>query len=194
LKDIYGETGSGDFSSQRTTSGGSVINLLEGIESDYSWAADQAKMETGCVAEDSFETRKGETIGCDGVIVDGDKNYESEQYKNQESKETMEHDIGECKKEITRLEGEIDTETVNLEKYTEEQSTKKGSLETAKEILKARQEACVNAGDQFEARKKRREEEIAALKDALQILETHSKDAEENDMGTLSGFLQMKTK
>ncbi|CAD7960177.1 unnamed protein product [Amoebophrya sp. A120] len=192
LKEIYGESATGDFSSQRTTSGGSVIDLLTGIESDYSWAADQAKMESGCVAEDSFETRKGENIGCDGVIVDGDKNYESEQYKNQERKETMEKDIAECEKEIERLTGEIDTEKVNLEKYQEQQSTKKGALETAKEILKARQEACVNAGDQFEARKKRREEEIASLKDALQILETHSKDAEENDMGTLSGFLQTR--
>ena len=53
-----------------------------------------------------------------------------------------------------------------------------GLLETAKSTLKARQDACVNAGDSFEARQKRREEEIAALKEALGILEEHSKNSE----------------
>ncbi|CAD7955997.1 unnamed protein product [Amoebophrya sp. A25] len=191
LQEIYGETGgSGDFNSQRTTSGGSVIKLLQNLEADYGWAADQAKMETGCIAASSFADRKGETIGCDGVIVNEESaQYESEQYKNQERKITLETDIGVSAKEIQKLEIGIDTETVNLEKFQKEMETKNGALETAKEILKARQEACVNAGDQFEARKKRREEEIAALKDALGVLETHSKDSEENDMGAL-GFLQ----
>jgi len=194
LQEIYGQTPTGDANSQRTTSGGSVIKLLEGLEADYTWAADQAKMETGCVDQTMFKDRKEQEIACSGVIVSADgANYESEQYKNKESKETLEDDITASKKTIDELETDIDTEKVNLEKFTDERNTKLGSLETAKEILKARQEACVNAGDSFEARKKRREEEIAALKDALTVLESHSKDAEENDMGSLN-FLQKRRK
>jgi hypothetical protein len=189
LKEIY----EGDASSARAagpsagtktraTNGGGIITMLSGIQEDYGWDADVANMEMQCNKKDSYLPRGGaDSVSCnDGVARKGTPGSvrASELFELQNNIDTKENDISLLEQKISGLDSEIKTEKGTLADNEESRDQKKGLLESAKDALKARQQACVNANDSFEARQKRRQEEISALKEALEILETHSKNAE----------------
>lgn len=183
----------------RATNGGGIIKMLTGIMEDYAWDADVANMEMQCNEGDTYKARSGDvTSSCtDGVSRQGAATdpptpvRASELLQLQKDISTKEGDISTLKGEIDILDGAIKDEKNTLADGIKTRDEKKGVLDSAISALKARQEACVNANDSFEARQKRREEEIAALKDALAILETHSKNSELGAAG--SSFLAVRS-
>merc|ERR1712194_294164 len=170
----------------RATNGSGIIAMLTGIREDYAWDADVANMEMQCNDSDSYTPRgASEAIGClNGVARKGEPTSPHTPVRSSELSE-LQKSIGTKESEIMALSGEIalpkgamSEEKVTLADAKKSRTEKSGLLQSAKSALKARQEACVNANDSFESRQKRRKEEVAALKDALSILESHSQNSE----------------
>jgi predicted nucleic acid-binding Zn-ribbon protein len=103
--------------------------------------------------------------------------------------------ISQLEIDIDDTKGKIGVETVNRDDAADLEEQYAGLEKSAEAALKARQKACVNLEDTYEARTKRRKEEIQALEAAVEVLETHSKNAENTDAGKLgfmsTSFLQM---
>jgi len=170
---------------QRSNTGQGIIDLLKKIKGDEKNDFAKATMEVQCYAADSYAMESEAPSDC----------------KAGGSEITEQKNIIDAKtREIDTLIGLIDTnksdisstkETLVLNK--EDKAAKTGLLETSVKTLKARQAACVNAGDSFEARKKRRAEEMSALKEALTILEEHSANSEVSGASPGTGFLQLRS-
>jgi len=131
--------------SKASGAGGSIISILEVCESDFSNAL--AKEET----EESDAASEYEKITQENKIVKKTKEQDVK-YKTQEFK-TLD-------KEITELSADKDTTSTELAAVNEYYDKLK--------------ERCVAKPESYEERKKRREAEIAGLKQALDILESET--------------------
>jgi hypothetical protein len=107
------------------------------------------------------------------------KKTEQDEKESEEAFETFEKDtkdsIDKKEKKIEDLEGKIaDTKADILDQEAAKKDAK-ALLDGALESLESLQAMCVAGEETWEERKKKREEEIAALKDALAILEDWQK-------------------
>jgi chromosome segregation ATPase len=130
---------------KKSGAGGSIISILEVCESDFSGAL--AKEET----EEADAAAEYEKITQENKVVKTTKEQDVK-YKTQEFK-TLD-------KEITELSTDKDTTATEL-----------GAVNEYYDKLKER---CVAKPETYEERKKRREDEIAGLKRALDILESET--------------------
>jgi len=175
----------------RSNTGQTIINLLKKILGEDKDEAEIANMEVQCKDNEAYKPLKEDApeAPCSGGYVYGDKHAPSTTYDTVKLIEETDANIVTL---TTTIEGQtqvIDDTKVLLDQDTKDKEAKDGLLGTAKKSLKARQEACVNAGDSFKARKKRRQEEMAALKEALEILGSHSGNSEK---GAAASFLQVR--
>merc|ERR1719335_2106272 len=122
--------------------GGSIINILEVAESDFT---------KNLAAEEEEEARAQEE-------------YEKTTQENKISKVTMEQDVKYKTKEYT-----------GLDKAVAENSADRDGLQTELDAVldyyEKIKDRCIAKPETYEERKKRREAEIAGLKEALSILE-----------------------
>jgi len=125
--------------------GGSIISILEVCESDFSDALSKAETEESDAADEY------DKITQENKIVKTTKDQDVK-FKTQEFK-TLD-------KEITELSSDKDTTSTELAAVNEYY----GKLK----------DRCVAKPESYEARKKRRESEIAGLKQALNILESET--------------------
>jgi chromosome segregation ATPase len=177
----------------RANTGATIINLLKKILQEEKDEAEIANMEVQCKSTETYKPlTEAPDAPCSGgyVYAGGEKHAPSTTFETVELIEEKDNDIKELTGTIEKLTNTLSDAKVQLDQDLDDQDAKDGLLDTAKKSLKARQEACVNAGDSFEARAKRRKEEMAALKEALQILEEHSGNSER---GAAASFLQMRT-
>merc|ERR1711896_51013 len=93
----------------------------------------------------------------------GQAEYESTSQKNKEDKVQKEMDVKYKSKEVVRLEKSIASLTSDLENMRSEYMA-------VLDYLKTLTEKCVAQPETYEERKRRREAEIAGLKEALRIL------------------------
>merc|ERR1719407_380225 len=125
-----------------TGAGGGIIAMLEVIESDFSKGlAEMIATEESAAAE-----------------------YDKISKENEIAKTTKEQDVKYKTKEAKSLD----------EAVAEASSDKAGTqteLDSVLEYWKSLQDQCIDKVEPYEERKKRREAEIAGLKDALAILE-----------------------
>merc|ERR1719160_290610 len=122
--------------------GGTIIGLLEVVESDFS------KLLAEIIATE-------ETAA---------KEYEEQTKENEITRTTKEQDVKYKTKESTELDKAVAEMTSDKEGVEAE-------LDAIYEYLDKLKEMCVAKVEPYEERKRRREEEIAGLKEALQILE-----------------------
>jgi chromosome segregation ATPase len=122
--------------------GQSIIGILEVCESDFS---------KNLAAEESEE-------------ADSVEEYDSQSQENKITKSTKEQDVKYKTQEFKSLDKEI-TE------LTSDKETTGVELSAVNEYYGKLKERCVAKPETYEERKKRREEEIAGLKEALQTLE-----------------------
>merc|ERR1719262_1736345 len=132
--------------------GGAIINILEVAESDFTKNLAEEEEEEASAAEE----------------------YEKTTEENKINKVTMEQDVKYKTKEFT-----------SLDKLVAENTGDRDSLQTELdavldyyEKLKAR---CIAKPETYEERKKRREAEIAGLKEALNILENDAAFLQRHD-------------
>jgi len=85
-------------------------------------------------------------------------------------KETKE-DVGKKEKEVNRKEGEVSDAKSDIIDQQQALMDAKDLLESSQSSLDDLQNMCVKGEETWEERKKKREEEIEALKDAMEILE-----------------------
>merc|ERR1719174_3012227 len=177
LRDYYGGAASfeqQDFSSMMQQpakpvthsksggAGGSIINLLEVCESDFS--ENLAKEET----QEADSAAEYEKITQENKIAKTTKDQDVK-YKTQEFK-SLDKDISEFSGDKATLTTELDAV---LEYYAK---------------LKDR---CIAKPESYAERKARREAEINGLKDALQVLEEESAFVQRKKRGVKSSFLGM---
>jgi len=141
--------------------GGSIINLLEVCESDFS--ANLAKEET----QESDALSEYQTITQSNKVAKTMKNQDAK-YKTQESKS--------LDKEISELTGDKNTASVELAAVLEYYAKLK--------------DRCVAKPESYADRKARRAAEIDGLKDALQILEEETAFVQRKHKGGLRGAIQ----
>jgi hypothetical protein len=128
--------------SKASGAGGSIIDMLEVIESDFSKNLAQIEEEEAAAQTD----------------------YEKITQENKVTKTTKEQDVKYKTKEFTSLDKEVaelssDRESTNTE------------LDAVLEYDSKIKDQCIAKPETYEERKKRREAEIAGLKEALSILE-----------------------
>jgi len=176
LRDYYGGGASfvqDDFSSMMqqpavpekhaasSGAGGSIINLLEVCESDFS--SNLAKEET----QESDAVSQYEKITQENKVAktmkDQDVKYKTQEFKSLD-------------KEISELNGDKSTASVELSAVLEYYSKLK--------------DRCVAKPESYADRKARREAEINGLKDALQILEEETAFVQRKRKGGLRGAIQ----
>jgi len=135
-------TGGGRVSMGDSPTGGSVIGLLEVVESDFTKTlAEMTATEATAAAE-----------------------YERQTKENEVMKTMKEQDVKYKTKESTGLDKAIGEMTSDREGVETE-------LASIREYLEKLHEMCVAKAEPYEERKARREAEIAGLKEALTILE-----------------------
>jgi chromosome segregation ATPase len=122
--------------------GGSIINILEVAESDFT---------KNLAAEEEEEARAQEE-------------YEKTTQENKISKATMEQDVKYKTKEFTGLDKAIAENSADRDGLNTE-------LDAVLDYYEKIKERCIAKPETYEERKKRREAEIAGLKEALSILE-----------------------
>jgi len=141
--------------------GGSIINLLEVCESDFS--SNLAKEET----QESDAVSQYEKITQENKVAktmkDQDVKYKTQEFKSLD-------------KEISELNGDKSTASVELSAVLEYYSKLK--------------DRCVAKPESYADRKARREAEINGLKDALQILEEETAFVQRKRKGGLRGAIQ----
>merc|ERR1712093_636384 len=118
-----------------------ILDLLELVETDFSRSLAQAQTD-----EDTAQAE-----------------YESTSKMNKEDKMQKEMDVKYKSKEIVRLEKSLAALITDLEGTRSE-------YEAILDYLKTLNDQCVAKPDSYEERKRRREAEIAGLKEALRIL------------------------
>jgi chromosome segregation ATPase len=121
--------------------GEAILDLLEVVESDFSRSLAQAQTD-----EDSAQAE-----------------YESTSKMNSEDKIQKEMDVKYKSKEIVRLENSISSLTSDL-------AGTRSEYEAILDYWKTLTDKCVAKPESYEERKRRREAEIAGLKEALRIL------------------------
>jgi len=191
-----------------------VIKILEETRTRAIWVNSKAEQDIACQAtKEQLDTQTfkwdakfdGELaavpdqsckLPLDSSVVssfpDDAQKYGSSTYALSESLAEQQTLKATTEKDIEETEENIGKETVKRDDAKDLEAQHAGLEKSASAAHKARQKACVNLEDTFEARSKRREEEIAALEAALEVLETHSKNAEvflQKTRGT--SFLQM---
>merc|ERR1719326_793966 len=132
----------GDAHGKASGAGGGIIGLLEVIESDFGRSLAEAN-----AAEDSAQSEY-EKISQDNAITKATKE-QNVKYKTKESK-GLAKSVAEAKSDLTASE----TENAAVLEYMEKLKNQ-----------------CIAKPMPYEERKKRREQEIAGLKEALSILE-----------------------
>jgi chromosome segregation ATPase len=123
----------------------SIISLLEVVESDITKTlASLTSEEETAIAE-----------------------YESETKKNEIDRTTKEQDV----KYKTKESKDLDKATAE---NTADRSVVESELDTVNELLAKLEKRCVAKAETYEERKRRREEELAGLKQALDVLENET--------------------
>jgi len=176
LRDYYGGASSfaqGDFSSmmqqpampeKHTKAGGagsSIINLLEVCESDF-----------------SSNLAKEETQEADAV-----SEYEKVTQENKVSKTTKDQDVKYKTQEFKSLDKEIS-------ELSGDKATANTEFSAVNEYYGKLKDRCIAKPQSYEERKARREEEIAGLKEALQVLEEETAFVQRKRKGGLRGRIQ----
>jgi len=138
------------------------------------------------VFDEKYKGSQSESKGIVGIleVILSDfertqKKTESDEKDSKEAFETLEKetkaDIGEKEKKIKKLEGQIaDLKSDILDQKAALKDAKE-LLDGALESLESLQAMCVAGEETWEERKKKREDEVEALKDALDILENWQK-------------------
>jgi len=211
LKEAFtSNTDLGDVSAtaaSRKGSGDEVIKILEDTKLRAAWVHAKAEQDKACQPETglTFEweakfdgaveaVNQGCNVPLPPSVVPGltdESPYISSTNTLSESIATLELAKEKTEGEIKTTEEDIGTETISHDDAKKLEKQFKGLAKTASTALKARQKACVNLEDTYEARTKRREEEVAALEAALEVLETHSKNAEVFLQRQESKFMQI---
>jgi chromosome segregation ATPase len=140
--------------------GGSIINILEVCESDF-----------------SDNLAKAETEESDSV-----SEYESISQQNKVTKTTLDQDVKYKTQEFKGLDKGITD--LNADK-----DTLSTELKAVNEYYAQLKDRCVAKPESYEERKKRREEEIAGLKQAMQVLEEESAFIQRKGRRGLRGHL-----
>merc|ERR1719160_1291596 len=122
--------------------GGSIINILEVAESDFSKNLAEEEDEEAAAQEE----------------------YEKTTQENKVNKATMEQDVKYKTKEYTSLDKAIAENTGDRDSLQTE-------LDAVLDYYEKLKDRCIAKPETYEERKKRREAEIAGLKEALSILE-----------------------
>merc|ERR1719231_519903 len=122
--------------------GGTIIGLLEVVESD-------------------FNKLLAEIITTEETAA---KEYDEQTKENEITRTTKEQDVKYKTKEFTELDKAI-------AEMTSDKESVEAELDAIYEYLEKLKEMCIAKPETYEERKKRREAEIAGLKEALQILE-----------------------
>jgi len=126
---------------QSSGAGGSIIGILEVIESDF--ATNLAKKET--------------------EEADAQSDYDKMSQENKVDKGTKEQDLKYKVQETKSLEKTI-------AEFTSDRDTTQSELDAVNQYLAKVKDRCVAKPEAYEVRKERRAREIAGLKEALQIL------------------------
>jgi predicted nucleic acid-binding Zn-ribbon protein len=175
LRDYYGGASfvQGDFSSMMQQpampekhakaggAGSSIINLLEVCESDF-----------------SSNLAKEETQEADAV-----SEYEKVTQENKVSKTTKDQDVKYKTQEFKSLDKEIS-------ELSGDKGTASTELAAVNEYYGKLKDRCIAKPQSYEERKARREEEIAGLKEALQVLEEETAFVQRKRKGGLRGRIQ----
>jgi len=122
--------------------GGSIINILEVAESDFT---------KNLAAEESEE-------------ADAQEEYEKTTQENKINRATMEQDVKYKTKEHVSLDKAVAEDTADRDGLQTE-------LDAVLDYYEKIKDRCIAKPETYEERKKRREAEIAGLKEALSILE-----------------------
>merc|ERR1719156_105459 len=122
--------------------GGSIINILEVAESDFSKNLAEEEDEEAAAQEE----------------------YEKTTQENKVNKATMEQDVKYKTKEYTSLDKSVAENTADRDGLQTE-------LDAVLDYYEKVKDRCIAKPETYEERKKRREAEIAGLKEALSILE-----------------------
>lgn len=177
LRDYYG--GAASFEQQDFTSmmqqpakpathsksggaGGSIINLLEVCESDFS--ENLAKEET--------------------QEADAAAEYEKITQENKISKTTKDQDVKYKTQEFKSLDKDIS-------EFSGDKATATTELDAVLEYYGKLKDRCIAKPESYAERKARREAEINGLKDALQVLEEETALVQRKKRGVKSSFLGM---
>jgi len=126
-------------------SGTSIIGMLEVVQSDFS--KDLASIE--------FTEQEAQS------------NYESQTHENAVEKATLQQDVKYKTKESAALDKAV-------AEASSDRSAVQAELDAVNEYLATLQEQCTDKAMTYEERKKRREAEIAGLKEALSVLESEA--------------------
>jgi len=146
--------------SQKTGAGQSIIGILEVCESDFSDNLAKEEMaESDAASEYEKITQENKVAK---TTKDQDVKYKTQEFKSLD-------------KEIAELSGDKDT-----------LSTELGAVN---EYYSKLRERCVAKPESYEDRKARREEEIAGLKEALQVLEEETAFVQRKRRGGLRGHI-----
>jgi len=128
--------------SKASGAGGGIIDMLEVIESDFTKNLAQIETEEATAASD----------------------YEKMTQENKITRATKEQDVKYKTKEHTSLDKEV-------AELTADKTSAEAELDAVLEYDKKIKATCIAKPETYEERKKRREAEIAGLKEALSILE-----------------------
>lgn len=142
LKEFYEKAGKGDADYKGSDKGGGIIAMLDVIKSD-------------------FERTMSETEEAEKQADQDFMEFERVSKNSKKTKETAKEEKG---SELERTEGNIEDDMESLEKN---QKTLDDSLNELQEL----HQACIDTGMSAEERAALREEEMAALKQALCILD-----------------------
>lgn len=148
------------FHTTATASGGSIIDVLEVVESDFA---------KNLVAEEAAESDAAST-------------YESTTQQNKLTKAKKEQDVKYMTKEAAALDKSVSELTVDKDSVSSE-------LTAVLEYYAKMKERCVAKPETYESRKARREAEIEGLKQALSILESETAFVQRRKRGSRLSFL-----
>jgi len=191
----------------RKGSGDEVIKILEDIKKRAIWTYAKAEQDKACqpdhAATFGWDAKFDDALGavssqdCDTHLEPSVVPGLTDEAKYQSATGVLSDSINDLNGTIATLEKDIDITKgkIGVEQSSHDDAKKlekqfAGLRKSAESALKARQKACVNLEDTYEARSKRRKEEILALEAAVEVLESHSKNAEVFIQKSTS-FLQM---
>merc|ERR1719301_285284 len=141
LREFYGESFVQVQNGKATGAGGGIIAMLEVIEADFT-----KEIEEMVAAEEAAQAE-----------------YDKITKENEIAKTTKTQDVKYKTKEAKELDESV-------AEYSSDKAGLATELESVEEYWLSLQEQCIEKVEPYEERKKRREAEIAGLKDALAIL------------------------